>query len=165
MRNPMTIAAFAALALLPGQAARAETACSAEIRRFCEGKAPLEVLSCLQAHHPELSDACRQRIESVEVDLQNAKLDCEEDAFAYCRDAAGGEPMVTCLSKNQGKLTRRCQMVFDEFARKEAANRSACGDDARRLCPGAKAGKGDVHVCLVFHGKDVSPACREALTR
>jgi hypothetical protein len=159
-----TIALMAAVGL--GVAApAAESPCSAEIRRFCEGKAPLDVLACLQAHHPELSDSCKQRVESSVVNLQDARLDCEPDAFAFCRDSASGEPMVSCLSKHQGELTRRCQAVFDDFARREAANRQVCASDASRLCPSAKPGRGDVHLCLVFHGKDLSTPCREALTR
>jgi hypothetical protein len=161
----MMIPAAVAAALLGAPQARADSPCAAEINRFCEGKTPLEILSCLQSHHPELSDACRKRIESAEVNLQNTKLDCEEDAFAFCRDTAPGEPMVSCLSKRQGELTRRCQSAFDEFARREAANRTACAADAGRLCPSAKPGKGDVHLCLVFHGKELSAACREAMTR
>jgi len=152
-------------ALLGAAAPAAQSPCADDMRRFCEGKTPLEVLSCLQTHQPELSDACKQRVEQKLVMFQDARLDCEADAFAYCRDAASGEPMVTCLSKHQGQLTRRCQDTFSDFARKEAANRQACAGDATRLCPNVKPGKGDVHICLVFHGKDLSKDCREALTR
>jgi hypothetical protein len=157
--------ALLATALLAAAAPAADAPCGDDIRRFCEGKSPIEVLSCLQGHQPDLSDACKQRIDRVAADLQNAQLDCEEDAFGFCRDAGPGEAMATCLSKHQGKLTRRCQAVFDDFARREAASKDVCGSDARRLCPDKKPGKGDVHLCLLFHGKDVSPACHKALGR
>jgi hypothetical protein len=159
-----TIALMAAVGL--GVAApAAESPCAADVRRFCEGKTPLEVLSCLQTHQPELSDQCKQRVEQKLVKFQDARLDCEADAFAYCRDAASGEPMVTCLGKHQGQLTRRCQDTFDDFARREAANKQVCASDASRLCRDKTPGKGDVHLCLVFHGKDLSTPCREAITR
>jgi hypothetical protein len=152
-------------ALFAAAAPAADAPCGDDIRRFCEGKSPLEVLSCLQGHQPDLSDACKQRIDHVVASLQNAQLDCEEDAFGFCREAGQGEAMVSCLSKHQGKLTRRCQAVFDEFAHRESANKQVCAADARRLCPDKKPGKGDVHVCLLFHGKDVSAACQKALGR
>ena len=154
-----------AAALVATAAGGADAPCAADVRRFCEGKAPVDVLSCLQMHQPDLADSCKQRIDLIVASLQTAALDCEPDAFALCRDAASGEPMVTCLGKHQGELTHRCQAVFDRFVRREAANAKVCANDAGRLCPQAKAGKGDVHVCLMFHGKDVSAACREALTR
>lgn len=154
-----------AAVLLGASASPGEAPCAADVRRFCEGKTPLEVLSCLQTHQPELSDQCKLRVDHALVKFQDARLDCEADAFAYCRDAASGEPMVTCLSKHQGQLTRRCQDTFEDFAKKEAANKQVCGGDASRLCPNVKPGKGDVHLCLVFHGKELSTACREALTR
>jgi hypothetical protein len=154
-----------AVAIFATAARGADAPCAADISRFCEGKTPVEVLSCLQTHQPDLADSCKQRIDLIVASLQTAAIDCEPDAFAFCRDAASGEPMVTCLGKHQGELTRRCQGVFDGFARREAANAKVCASDAGRFCPKAKAGKGDVHVCLMFHGKDVSTACREALTR
>jgi hypothetical protein len=154
-----------ATALLAAAALAADAPCGDDIRRFCEGKSPMEVLSCLQAHQPDLSDACKQRIDRVVAGLQNAQLDCEEDAFGFCREAGPGEAMATCLSKHQGNLTRRCQAVFDDFARRETASKDVCGSEARRLCPDKKPGKGDVHLCLLFHGKDVSAACQKALGR
>ncbi|MGZ6123753.1 MAG: hypothetical protein ACXWLR_02275 [Myxococcales bacterium] len=165
MLTRIVIPALAAAALIAAAAPADAPPCAADIRRFCEGKAPLDLFSCLQSHQPDLSETCRQRIESTLVRFQDAKLDCEPDAFAWCREAAPGEAMVTCLSKHQGELTRRCQSVFDDFARREAANKTACAGDAGRLCPNAKPGKGDVHLCLIFHGTDLSAACREALSR
>lgn len=152
-------------AVLAGAASAADGPCAEDVRRFCEGKTPIEILSCLQGHQPDLADACKRRIDSILVNLQNAQLDCEEDAFGYCREVGPGEAMANCLSKQQGKLTRRCQSVFDEFARREAAYAKACSADARRVCPDKKAGKGDLHVCLLFRAKDLSADCKQAVAR
>jgi len=152
-------------ALAAAGPARADPPCAEDVARFCDRRPPLEVLSCLQAHRADLSEACRNRVETSVVDLQEARQDCEPDAFAYCHDAGRGEPMVVCLSAKQGQLTRRCQAVFDGFARRETAARNACASEAARYCPDAKPGKGDVGLCLLFRGRDLSPECRAALGR
>jgi hypothetical protein len=152
-------------ALLAAGVSADDAPCAGDIRRFCEGKPPIDVLKCLQAKLGDLTPACKDRIDRALANAQDASRDCEPDAFAFCREMGPGEPMVTCLAKQQGQLTRRCQAVFDDFARREAANAKVCGDDARRFCPNAKPGKGDVHLCLLFKGSELSPPCRTALSR
>jgi hypothetical protein len=161
----MRIAVAGLAALAAAGPARADDPCAGDVARFCDRRPPLEVLSCLQAHRPDLSQACRERVETSVVDLQVARQDCEPDAFAFCREAGRGEPMIACLSAKQGDLTPRCQAVFDLFARREAAARDACASEAGRYCQDAKPGKGDVVVCLLFRGRDLSPGCRAALGR
>ena len=161
----MRLAIAGLVALVAAERAPAADPCAGDVSRFCDRVPPLEVLSCLQAHRPDLSPPCRDRVEVAVVDLQVARQDCEPDAFAYCREAGRGEPMVACLSAKQGDLTPRCQAVFDEFARREAAAKQACASEAGRYCKDAKAGKGDVVVCLLFRGRDLSRECRAALGR
>ena len=158
-------AAAGLLALAATGPARAEGPCQSDLARFCDRRPPLELLSCLQSHRADLTQACRERVETVVVELQEAQRDCEPDAFAFCRDAGRGEPMVACLSAKQGDLTRRCQAVFDGFARREASAARACASEARQYCPEAKPGKGEVVVCLLFRGRDLSADCRAALGR
>ena len=158
--------AVAGLAVLSaGGWARAADPCAEDVARFCDRFPPLQAPSCLQARRPDLSPACRDRVETTVVELQEARQDCEPDAFAYCRAVGPGEPTVTCLSAKQGQLTPRCQAVFDGLARQEAALKDACAFDANKYCPDAKPGKGDVLVCLLFRGRDLSLECRTALRR
>ena len=146
-------------------AARAQDPCAADAARWCSGKAPVDLLSCLQSHRADLSGSCQDYVEWAMVSVEALVQDCQPDAFQLCRNVGRGEPTVTCLGKNQGKLTRRCQEYFDAFARAEVAIARDCGAEVARSCPGVKAGKGDVYVCLLFHGKDLSPACRKAMVR
>jgi hypothetical protein len=145
--------------------AGADDPCAADASRFCSGKAPVELLSCLQSHRVDLTGACQDYVEYSLVSVQALIQDCEPDAFQLCRNVGRGEPTATCLSGNQGKLTRRCQEDFDAFSRAEKASARACADDARRWCTDAKPGKGDVYLCLLYRGKDLSPACRTAMSR
>ena len=146
-------------------ASRAQDPCAADTARWCSGKAPADLLSCLQSHRADLSGSCRDYVEWAMVSVEALIQDCQPDAFQLCRNVGRGEPTVTCLSKNQGKLTRRCQEYFDAFIRAEVAIARDCRAEVARSCPDVKAGKGDVYVCLVFKGKDLSPACRKAMVR
>jgi len=153
------------LVLANGPVARADDPCAADAARYCGGKTPVELLSCLQSHRADLASDCRDFVEWSLVSVQAMLQDCEPDAFQLCRNVGRGEPTATCLSGNQGKLTRRCQEDFDAFSRAEKASARACADDARRWCTDAKPGKGDVYLCLLYRGKDLSPACRTAMSR
>jgi hypothetical protein len=155
----------AVLVLLAAGPARSDDPCAADLARHCPGKAPVDELSCLQTHRNDLAPACRDHLEYVLVSVQVLLQDCEPDAFSLCRNVGRGEPTARCLSGNQGKLTPRCQQDLDGFARIEKASAKACAAEASRLCPDVKPGKGDVWICLVFRGKDLSADCRAALRR
>jgi hypothetical protein len=163
VRLPLLVASLVALAAPSGP--RGEDPCAADADRFCAGKTPVELLSCLQSRRADLSSACQDYVEYALVSVQAMIQDCEPDAFQHCRNVGRGEPTATCLSKNQGKLTRRCQESFDRFAQAEAQSAKACSVEARRHCPDAKPGKGDVYLCLLFRGRNLSEGCRKAMPR
>lgn len=145
--------------------ARADDPCAPDLARHCAGRTPVEELSCLQSHRNDLAPACRDRLDYVLVSVQLLIQDCEPDAFELCRNVGRGEPTARCLAGKQGKLTRRCQEDLDGMARIEAASAKACASDAARFCGDVKPGKGEVYVCLVYRGKDLSDACRKAMAR
>lgn len=163
VRRSWLAAFLLALAGAPG--ARADDPCAADTARFCGGKTPAELVSCLQSHRTDLTGACQDYLEYSLVSVQAMLQDCEPDAFQLCRNVGRGEPIATCLSKSQGKLTRRCQENFDIFTRAEAASAKACSGDVQRTCPDVKPGKGDVYLCLLFRGKDLAAECRKAMVR
>ncbi len=150
-------------ALAAAGPAGAEQPCAADARRFCAGKAPLELLSCLQAHRPDLAPACVARVEKVLVFFQQVRSDCEPDAFEHCRGTAPGLPTVECLQGRQGKLTPRCQEFFDRVRARDAAVQQACGDEAARPCAGVTPGLGGLWMCLGLGAAEVSQACAAAL--
>jgi hypothetical protein len=156
-----------ALTLLLGApvVARGDDPCAADTARWCDGKMPSDLLSCLQSHRADLSGSCQDYVEYVMVSVQALIQDCQPDAFQLCRNVGRGRPTLDCLSANQGKLTRRCQEDFDLLARTETAAAKDCAADVARECPGVKAGKGNVTICLLYKGRDLAPACRKALTR
>jgi hypothetical protein len=153
------------LLLASAGTARAEDPCAPDLARHCPGKAPVDELSCLQSHRNDLAPACRDRLDHVLVSVQLLIQDCEPDAFELCPNVGRGEPTARCLAGNHGKLTRRCQEDLDGMARIEAASAQACASDAARYCGDVKPGKGEVYICLVYKGKDISDGCRKAMAR
>jgi len=160
--QPAPGALAAVLAALSGPA-RAEPPCAADAKRFCAGKAPAELVSCLQAHRPDLAPACVARIEKVLVFFQGAATDCKPDAFEFCREIGPGLPMVDCLRAQQGKLTRRCQEYVDWIRSRDEAVQRACADEVGRHCGGVSSGRGELWMCLGLGAVDVSPGCQAAL--
>lgn len=156
------IALASVLVSLAGPA-RAEPPCQADAKRFCAGKAPAELLSCLQGHRPDLAPACVARVERVLVFFQGAATDCKPDAFEFCRDTGPGLPMVDCLRARQGKLTRRCQEYLDVVRTRDESVQQACRDEVGRSCPGVAPGRGELWMCLGLGAADVSEACAATL--
>jgi hypothetical protein len=159
-RTALALAATLA-ALAP--AARAEAPCAADAKRFCSGKGPVELVSCLQAHRPDLAPGCVDRLERVLVFFQNAAEACKYEAFESCRGTAPGMAMVDCLRAQQGKLSPMCQQFFDAARGRDEAAQKACGDEAARACPGIAPGRGALWICLGMGGADLSAACQSAL--
>ena len=156
------IALAAVLAALSGPA-RAEPPCAADAKRFCAGKAPAELVSCLQAHRPDLAPACVARVERVLVFFQSAATACKPDAFEFCSGIGPGLPMVDCLLAKQGKLTQICQQFLDSARARDESVQKACRDEVSRSCPGVSPGRGEVWMCLGLGAADVSDACAAML--
>lgn len=153
--------ALAAAAL--GGAARAEPPCADDARRFCAGKAPRELLSCLQAHRPDLAAPCVARVEKVLVFFQDAATVCQADAYEFCPKVGPGLAMVDCLRARDGKLTPSCQQYFDALRARDASVQRLCADELARSCPGLAPGRGEQWMCLGLGAVEVSAACAGAL--
>jgi hypothetical protein len=155
--------ALAALLVALAAPASAEAPCVADAKRFCDGTPATQLVSCLQAHRPDLAPACVQRLERVLVFFQTAASDCRPDAFELCREAGPGMAMIDCLRSHEGKLTPRCQQFFDAVRGRDESLQRVCGEDVGRVCPGVAPGRGELWMCLWLNGKDVSPACQAGL--
>ncbi len=144
-------------------AARADAPCAEGARRFCEDRAPRQLLSCLQTHRPDLAPACAQRVDRVLVFFQDAAYICKADAYQFCPSVAPGLPMVDCLRGHQAELTPACAQYFATLRAKDESVQRACGDELARSCPGVQAGRGEQWMCLGLGAADVSQACAAAL--
>jgi hypothetical protein len=156
------IALAAALVAL-ARVASAEPPCAADARRFCDGRPPAELTSCLQAHRADLAAACVDRIERVLVFFQSAATACKLDAYESCPATAPGLPMLDCLRARGEKLTPACRQFFDAMLARDASVQRACANEAARACPGVSPGRGELWMCLGLGAVDVSEACAKAL--
>ncbi len=161
--HPIRRTALAAVLAAIPCASRAEPPCAADAKRFCAGRAPVELVSCLQAHRPDLAPACVQRVEKVLVFFQSAATACKPDAFDFCPGMAPGMPMVECLRARDGKLTPACQQFLDVARARDESVQRACADELSRACPGLSPGRGEVWMCLGLGAVDVSEGCAKAL--
>ena len=155
--------ALAAALVALAQFAWAEPPCAADARRFCDGRPPSELTSCLQAHRPDLAPACVDRVERVLVFFQSAATACKLDAYESCPGTAPGVPMLDCVRARGEKLTPACRTFFDTMRARDDSVLRACPDEAARACAGVPPGRGEVWMCLALGGVDVSDACAKAL--
>ncbi len=163
MSIPTHRIALAALLAALAAAARAEPPCADDAKRFCAGKPPRELLSCLQSHRADLASGCVARVERVLVFFQDAAIVCKVDAYEFCPKTAPGLPMVDCLRERDGKLTPQCQQYLDTLRARDASVQRACGDELARSCPGVAPGRGELWMCLGLGAVEVSPACAAVL--
>ena len=162
MTSTQRIALAGALAAL-GFTARADAPCAEGARKFCDGTAPRQLLSCLQAHRNDLAPACVQRVDRVLVFFQDAAYLCKADAYQFCPKVGPGLPMVDCLRDHEADLTPSCRQYFATLRARDESVQRACADEVARSCPGLAAGRGELWMCLGLGPADVSPACAAAL--
>lgn len=73
--------------------------------------------------------------------------------------------MFRCLREKESELSPACR----DFERKRRAEfpeaDDACRGDIKRFCAGIKPGQGRIAACLKSHRAELSPACREDLSK
>ncbi len=160
---PIHRCALAGALVALAAAARADPPCAEGARQFCDGNAPRQLLSCLQAHRNDLSPACVQRVDRVLVFFQDAAYLCKADAYRFCPAVGPGLPMLDCLRGHLAELAPSCAQYFDTLKARDASVQRACADEVARSCPGVQAGRGELWMCLGLGAADVSPGCAAVL--
>jgi hypothetical protein len=161
------VLAAAALALLTSPAARADEACAAEVARLCpRSRGDLETLSCLRAHEPTLSKACKGDLDAVLAKARAISADCEGDVYEHCRNVEPGEGRVAaCLKAHESELSQWCQKAFNAWRVGRMELVAACAGDVGEHCGQVPEGGGRIWVCLEDHLKDLSSECRAAVEK
>jgi hypothetical protein len=94
---------------------------------------------------------------------------CTTDMKSLCPDAQGAAGRYRCLLEHEAELSTTCRDHLRtqqaQRAARRAAVRSACQADIDRWCALATPSEGGVFGCLRRKADEVSPACREALSR
>jgi Cysteine rich repeat len=84
----------------------------------------------------------------------------------FCKDVkpGGGRP-VRCLKEHEKDLSTQCKASIDEARAKVKEAQEACADDVQKLCKDVKPGGGRIVRCLKENEQQLSPECRDRLTR
>lgn len=85
---------------------------------------------------------------------------CAADKEKFCKDVKGGtREVIECLKKHEAELSAECK-AHGAQAKTQAKNvKSACKDDAEKLCPDTK-GRARI-MCMLGKMDQASEACRK----
>ncbi len=164
--------AFVALWLVGASTAFAQDPCAEDVRRLCpdvrlgSGRGA----RCLREHEPELSVACRERLQADALKARRLVEEfgraCQADVAQYCPAIEpGGGRLLGCLAQHQLDLSSACQAEMDRIAKARErvdAFRKACRADVERLCKGVAPEAGALVACLEANQASLSSECSVA---
>jgi hypothetical protein len=103
--------------------------CKAELETHCKGVKPGDgrLLACLYAHSDKISAKCEyamydaaSQLERVIAALTYVANECRDDLKANCADIKPGEGrLLTCLEKNNAKVSSRCKQALKDVGLKK----------------------------------------------
>ena len=122
------------------------------------------MLTCLQTRWKDLSSACQQDIQRIQNAASEINLACANDVWQYCQNVApGGDRIRVCLWSQWDNLSSTCRDKAAEVAEKAQNLADYCADDIDRLCPGMRAGGGQIYMCLKAQQSKTSSQCQRVL--
>ncbi len=103
--------------------------CQKELETYCKNVTPGEghLLACLYAYEDKLSPRCEYALYDAAAQLQRAVAalsyaanECRDDLKTYCSNIKPGEGrLLTCLEKQQSKLSKRCNQAMKDVGLKK----------------------------------------------
>ena len=101
------------------------TGCEKELSSYCKDVKPGEgrVLACLFAYSDKLSRRCEYVVIDAAAQLERAvgaltyvANECDADIDKICGKVEAGEGRIlTCLKKNEDKVTKRCNQAMKDI--------------------------------------------------
>src|SRR5690349_6566634 len=96
----------------PTAAEQVKGPCASDAQRLC-ATVPAgldEVMQCLRGHRTELSEACKQRIETVQTPRSQRHQACQPDIRKLCKDVkVGADRFLECLKDHEAQLSPACK--------------------------------------------------------
>ena len=101
------------------------TGCEKELASFCKDVTPGggRILACLYAHADKVSGRCEYAVYDAAAQLERAvgaltyvANEGDEDMDKLCAKVEAGEGRIlTCLKKNEDKVTKRCNQAMKDI--------------------------------------------------
>lgn len=103
--------------------------CKADLQMYCKDVKPGDgrLLACLYAHGDKISARCEYAMYDAASQLERALTaltyvanECRDDLRANCTDIKAGEGrLLTCLEKNDAKVSGRCKQALKDVGLKK----------------------------------------------
>ncbi len=103
--------------------------CQQELTTFCKDVTPGEgrILACLYAFQDKVTPRCEYavydsigQLDRTLTNLSYAIGECRDDLKSHCADIKPGEGrLLDCLSKNEAKVSRRCNNALKDTGLKK----------------------------------------------
>ncbi|MEO6976159.1 MAG: cysteine rich repeat-containing protein [Gallionella sp.] len=91
---------------------------------------------------------------------------CADDAVRLCNGIKpGGGAVAKCLKEHSSELSPACKKSITKAKRKARVFNKACREDAGKFCQDEKRGGGRIMKCLATHQDELTPACKEMMTK
>jgi hypothetical protein len=101
------------------------TGCEKELSSFCKDVTPGDgrILACLYAHADKISGRCEYAVYDAAAQLERAvgaltyvANECDEDMDKFCSSVEAGKGRIlTCLKKNEDKVSKRCNQAMKDI--------------------------------------------------
>jgi len=122
--------------------------CRADARKLCADKlsvSRLATLLCLNVHQPQLSDACKAKVQDCPA------FQCSGDVARLCPSAANHQQVAECLHLNAAKLSKACVRSVKKHKKKEVKTVAKQARAMLQFRPAgalgqARGGEGAMHV-------------------
>lgn len=105
------------LTLLANVYAEDQKSCADDVVKFCKDVQPGggRINKCLKEHETEISPSCKERLEQLKKELQEAKNECADDIVKLCGDVKPGQGrIVSCLKEHENELSDGCRATFEK---------------------------------------------------
>jgi hypothetical protein len=103
--------------------------CQQELTTFCKDVTPGEgrILACLYAFQDKITPRCEYalydsvgQLDRTLTNLSYAIGECRDDLKSFCAEVKPGEGrLLDCLSKNEAKITNRCNNALKDTGLKK----------------------------------------------
>ncbi|HLQ27371.1 MAG TPA: cysteine rich repeat-containing protein [Acidiferrobacterales bacterium] len=110
----VTLLAFYSLTPI---ASAQEGPCAADAKKLCKDVQPGggRIAQCMKQHETELSQACKDQMQTMKAEMEKNQQACKGDAEKLCKGVEpGGGRIARCLKENEQQVSSECKKTIQE---------------------------------------------------